>query len=69
MNASSQLIIQHLITSLSLIQDNTHRLTLSMSPDDSYLDKQASAEERILQEKISALSDGDKKDIYDKGAG
>uniref|UniRef100_A0A3Q2YVU2 Pitrilysin metalloproteinase 1 n=1 Tax=Hippocampus comes TaxID=109280 RepID=A0A3Q2YVU2_HIPCM len=48
-------------------KDNTHRLTLSMSPDDTYLDKQASAEERILQEKISALSDSDKKDIYEKG--
>ncbi|XP_077368737.1 presequence protease, mitochondrial [Festucalex cinctus] len=48
-------------------KDNTHRLTLSMSPDDSYLDKQASAEQRKLQEKISALSDSDKEDIYEKG--
>ncbi|KAM9790925.1 presequence protease, mitochondrial [Syngnathus typhle] len=49
------------------LKENSHRLTLSMSPDDSYLDKQVSAEERKLREKIAALSDSDKKDIYEKG--
>ncbi|XP_061879083.1 presequence protease, mitochondrial isoform X1 [Entelurus aequoreus] len=48
-------------------KENTHRLTLSMSPDDSYLENQARAEKDKLQEKISALSDGDKKEIYEKG--
>ncbi|XP_057714024.1 presequence protease, mitochondrial [Corythoichthys intestinalis] len=48
-------------------RDNTHRLTLSMGPDNSYMDKRASAEEQKLQEKISALSDSDRKDIFDKG--
>uniref|UniRef100_A0A671YQP3 Pitrilysin metallopeptidase 1 n=1 Tax=Sparus aurata TaxID=8175 RepID=A0A671YQP3_SPAAU len=48
-------------------KENTHRLTLSMSPDESYLEKQAQAEEEKLQKKIQALSDGDRKEIYDKG--
>ncbi|XP_060899687.1 presequence protease, mitochondrial-like [Labrus mixtus] len=47
--------------------ENTHRLTLSMSPDEVYLEKQAKAEEEKLQKKIHALSDSDKKDIYEKG--
>uniref|UniRef100_A0A3Q3EXS1 Presequence protease, mitochondrial n=1 Tax=Labrus bergylta TaxID=56723 RepID=A0A3Q3EXS1_9LABR len=49
------------------LQENTHRLTLSMSPDEVYLEKQAKAEEEKLQKKIHALSDSDKKDIYEKG--
>ncbi|KAG7236413.1 hypothetical protein INR49_000968 [Caranx melampygus] len=48
-------------------RENTHRLTLSMSPDDSYLEKQAQAEEEKLQKKIQVLSDSDKKEIYEKG--
>ncbi|XP_067108904.1 presequence protease, mitochondrial isoform X1 [Osmerus mordax] len=48
-------------------KDNTHRLTLTMSPDDAYLDKQARTEEDKLQLKIQALSDSDKQDIYQKG--
>uniref|UniRef100_A0A2I4CMQ5 Presequence protease, mitochondrial n=1 Tax=Austrofundulus limnaeus TaxID=52670 RepID=A0A2I4CMQ5_AUSLI len=48
-------------------KDNTHRLTLKMSPDEGYLEKQAEAEEKKLQEKIQALSDADKKLIYQKG--
>ncbi|XP_065809359.1 presequence protease, mitochondrial-like [Labrus bergylta] len=49
------------------LKENTHRLTLSMSPDEVYLEKQAKAEEEKLQKKIHALSDSDKKDIYEKG--
>ncbi|XP_017284999.1 presequence protease, mitochondrial [Kryptolebias marmoratus] len=48
-------------------KDNTHRLTLKMSPDEAYLKKQAEAEEKKLQEKVQALSDDDKKEIYEKG--
>ncbi|XP_060940067.1 presequence protease, mitochondrial [Limanda limanda] len=48
-------------------KENTHRLTLSMSPDEAYLEKQAQAEEEKLQRKIQALSDSDKKEIYEKG--
>ncbi|KAM3605131.1 uncharacterized protein V6R79_021170 [Siganus canaliculatus] len=48
-------------------KENTHRLTLSMSPDEAYIDKQAMAEEEKLQRKIQALSDSDKKEIYEKG--
>lgn len=49
------------------LQENTHRLTLSMSPDEAYMEKQAKAEEEKLQRKIQALSDGDRKEIYEKG--
>uniref|UniRef100_A0A8D3CMC1 Pitrilysin metalloproteinase 1 n=1 Tax=Scophthalmus maximus TaxID=52904 RepID=A0A8D3CMC1_SCOMX len=48
-------------------KENTHRLTLSMSPDEAYLEKQAKAEEEKLQRKIQALSDSDRKEIYEKG--
>lgn len=48
-------------------QENTHRLTLSMSPDENYLGKQAKEEEEKLQRKIKALSDADRTDIYEKG--
>ena len=49
------------------MQDNTHRLTLTMSPDEHYLDKQARTEEEKLLLKIQALSESDKQDIYQKG--
>ncbi|KAA0718652.1 Presequence protease, mitochondrial [Triplophysa tibetana] len=48
-------------------KDNAHRLTLSMSPDEKYLDKQTEAEEHKLQQKIQNLTDMDLKDIYEKG--
>ncbi|TKS79374.1 Presequence protease, mitochondrial [Collichthys lucidus] len=48
-------------------KENTHRLTLSMSSDEAYLEKQAKAEEEKLQKKIQALSDSDRKEIYEKG--
>lgn len=38
-----------------------------MSPDDAYLEKQAKAEEEKLQKKIQALTDSDRKEIYEKG--
>ncbi|XP_033838802.2 presequence protease, mitochondrial [Periophthalmus magnuspinnatus] len=48
-------------------KDNTHRLTLSMSPDEQYLDKQAKSEEEKLQQKVQVLTEEDRKEIYDKG--
>ncbi|XP_044075003.1 presequence protease, mitochondrial [Siniperca chuatsi] len=48
-------------------KENTHRLTLSMSPDEAYMEKQSKAEEEKLQKKIQALSDSDRKEIYEKG--
>uniref|UniRef100_A0A3Q3WJI8 Pitrilysin metalloproteinase 1 n=1 Tax=Mola mola TaxID=94237 RepID=A0A3Q3WJI8_MOLML len=48
-------------------KENTHKLTLSMSPDEAYQEKQAQAEEEKLQRKIQALSDADRKQIYEKG--
>lgn len=38
-----------------------------MSPDEAYLEKQVKAEEEKLQKKVQALSESDKKDIYEKG--
>lgn len=49
------------------LQENTHRLTLSMSPDEVYMEKQAEEEEEKLQKKIQALSDTDRQEIYEKG--
>ncbi|KAM8839125.1 presequence protease, mitochondrial [Synchiropus picturatus] len=46
---------------------NTHRLTLSMSPDENFLDKQARAEEEKLQKKVQDLSQSDRQEIYEKG--
>ncbi|KAM9844455.1 presequence protease, mitochondrial [Aulostomus maculatus] len=48
-------------------KENMHKLTLSMSPDDAYMEKQAKSEEEKLQRKIQALSDGDRQEIYEKG--
>ncbi|KAI4888182.1 hypothetical protein NFI96_014761 [Prochilodus magdalenae] len=48
-------------------KENTHRLTLSMSPDEQYVVKQSNAEKDKLQQKIQALSDCDHKEIYEKG--
>ncbi len=51
---------------LCLLQDNTHRLTLTMSPDERFLEKQTEAEEQKLKQKIQNLSEADHKDIYEK---
>lgn len=51
----------------TLLQENTHRLTLSMSPDENYLEKQAKEEEEKLQKKIHVLSDADRTELYEKG--
>lgn len=48
-------------------KDNTHRLTLSMSPAENYMEKQAEAEDEKLLKKIEALSESDRKEIYEKG--
>uniref|UniRef100_A0A6Q2ZE56 Presequence protease, mitochondrial n=1 Tax=Esox lucius TaxID=8010 RepID=A0A6Q2ZE56_ESOLU len=52
---------------LHYFKNNTHRLTLSMSPDEAYLEKQTKSEKEKLQKKIKALSESDKKEIYEKG--
>ncbi|KPP72132.1 presequence protease, mitochondrial-like [Scleropages formosus] len=48
-------------------KDNTHRLMLSMSPDEAYFEKRAKTEQEKLQQKIQSLSGSDRKEIYDKG--
>ncbi|XP_068196334.1 presequence protease, mitochondrial [Antennarius striatus] len=48
-------------------KENPHRLTLSMSPDQNYLEKQIQAEKEKLQTKVGALSETDRKEIYDRG--
>lgn len=50
------------------LQENTHRLTLSMSADQAYMENQAKAEEEKLQRKVQGLSDADRKEIYGKGS-
>ncbi|XP_063159491.1 presequence protease, mitochondrial isoform X1 [Candoia aspera] len=48
-------------------KDNLHRLTLSMSPDVAFHDKQAAMEADKLKEKVETLSEEEKKQIYEKG--
>ncbi|KAK2868569.1 hypothetical protein Q7C36_000440 [Tachysurus vachellii] len=48
-------------------KDNTHRLTLSMSPDEQYLEKRKKVEHEKLQQKVQDLTDVDYKAIYEKG--
>ncbi|XP_076838253.1 presequence protease, mitochondrial [Brachyhypopomus gauderio] len=48
-------------------KENPHKLTLSMSPDEQYLEKRSLAEHEKLQQKVQALTDTDRKDIYEKG--
>ncbi|KAL6467829.1 hypothetical protein MHYP_G00235060 [Metynnis hypsauchen] len=48
-------------------KENTHQLTLSMGPDEHYVEKQSNAEQDKLQQKIQALSDAARIDIYEKG--
>lgn len=38
-----------------------------MSPDEQYVEKQNKAEEEKLLQKVQALTDVDRKDIYEKG--
>uniref|UniRef100_A0AAV2JTL0 Presequence protease, mitochondrial n=1 Tax=Knipowitschia caucasica TaxID=637954 RepID=A0AAV2JTL0_KNICA len=48
-------------------KENPHRLTLSMSPQQQYLETQTKAEEDKLQLKVQALTEEDRTDIYNKG--
>ncbi|KAJ8272468.1 hypothetical protein GJAV_G00089420 [Gymnothorax javanicus] len=48
-------------------KENTHRLTLSMSPEEGFFEKQAEAEQLKLQQKVQSLSDGERREIYEKG--
>uniref|UniRef100_A0A8C6UT94 Presequence protease, mitochondrial n=1 Tax=Neogobius melanostomus TaxID=47308 RepID=A0A8C6UT94_9GOBI len=48
-------------------KENPHRLTLSMSPDEQYVEKRARAEEEKLQRKVQALTEDDRRQIYEKG--
>ncbi|KAL8205112.1 UNVERIFIED_CONTAM: Presequence protease, mitochondrial, partial [Gekko kuhli] len=48
-------------------KDNPHQLTLSMSPDEAFYDKQATLEAEKLKEKIEVLSEEEKKQTYEKG--
>uniref|UniRef100_A0A663M360 Presequence protease, mitochondrial n=1 Tax=Athene cunicularia TaxID=194338 RepID=A0A663M360_ATHCN len=48
-------------------KDNPHRLTLSMSPEEDYHDKQAKMETEKLQKKVNALSEEEKTQIFEKG--
>ncbi|XP_051872579.1 presequence protease, mitochondrial [Pristis pectinata] len=48
-------------------KENPHRLALSMSPDEGYLENQANAEKGTLQEKVNSLSVEERKKIYEKG--
>lgn len=46
---------------------NSHKLTMTMSPDLEYEKKFSDSEQVLLQEKIAQLSDEDKKRVYQEG--
>ncbi|XP_072605744.1 presequence protease, mitochondrial isoform X2 [Vulpes vulpes] len=48
-------------------KNNPHKLTLSMTPDDKYPEKQAQMETEKLKQKVNSLSPKDKQQIYEKG--
>ncbi|XP_044770958.1 presequence protease, mitochondrial isoform X6 [Neomonachus schauinslandi] len=48
-------------------KNNPHKLTLSMTPDDKYPEKQAWMETEKLKQKVDSLSPKDKQQIYEKG--
>ncbi|XP_048223420.1 presequence protease, mitochondrial [Perognathus longimembris pacificus] len=48
-------------------QNNQHKLTLSMKPDEMYYEKQTQMETEKLQQKLESLSEEDKQKIYEKG--
>ncbi|KAI1242608.1 hypothetical protein IHE44_0000141 [Lamprotornis superbus] len=48
-------------------KDNPHKLTLSMSPEEDYHDKQAKMEAEKLEKKVNALSEEEKTQIFEKG--
>ncbi|VCX40263.1 unnamed protein product [Gulo gulo] len=48
-------------------KNNPHKLTLSMTPDDKYPEKQAQMETEKLKQKVDSLSPKDKQQIYEKG--
>ncbi|KAF4801866.1 Presequence protease, mitochondrial [Turdus rufiventris] len=48
-------------------KDNPHKLTLSMSPEEDYHDKQAKMEAEKLEKKVNALSKEEKTQIFEKG--
>ncbi|OXB76809.1 UNVERIFIED_CONTAM: hypothetical protein H355_008198 [Colinus virginianus] len=48
-------------------KDNPHRLTLSMSPEEDYYDKQAKLVAEKLKKKVDALSEEQKTQIFEKG--
>lgn len=46
---------------------NTHRLVLTMSPDEQYETQLLAKENQLLQQKLAELSEGERKRIYDVG--
>ncbi|XP_063308713.1 presequence protease, mitochondrial [Pelobates fuscus] len=48
-------------------KDNQHQMTLSMSPEENYKDKQLQLETEKLNQKVKALSEEERKQIYEKG--
>ncbi|KAM9308203.1 uncharacterized protein PAF06_012368 [Gastrophryne carolinensis] len=48
-------------------QDNQHRMVLIMSPDEEYYNKQEQLAAEKLNQKVKALSEVDRKKIYEKG--
>lgn len=57
--------LQDLVT--KYLMHNTHRLTLTMSPDEKYDIEQAAAEQKLLSAKLKELSQEELDNIYEEG--
>ena len=55
------------ISSCSRCQDNQHRLTLTMKPDEEFEMKRRKLEEKKLADVLASLSDDERSSIYEKG--
>ncbi|CAJ0944455.1 unnamed protein product [Ranitomeya imitator] len=49
------------------MQDNLHTMTLSMSPDENYYEKKDQLENEKLNQKVLALNEEERKQVYEKG--
>lgn len=62
-----RLCISSLVIHCFAPQDNKHKLTLIMQPDESYMEKNDLAEKERLNKFVSPLTDSDKENLLKRG--
>ena len=58
---------KHIVVAMYSVQDNRHKLTMVMSPDEAFMAQTQQQEKDKLDQMVSQLLPEQKKDIYDKG--